>query len=345
LQFLLLHLWVLKYVLLLLPRCQGRQMAGPWSCQRKNSGWTHRRVFNRIDLLKQKLDFIEAEVIIKWKYTPKGNLRQAAWPSSQVHWALRSSALLWTGFNDYPKDIYILWSFSMKQEGISKNWGMANSLSSNVSSEPRRWFEARCMHEIVMILRCKEHLWLTSRVWRVPVGSLLEITGHCIKSLNQSQPLLQDRMKQDIWQNVPDLGQVPVAHTCNPSYSGGRDQEDLGSKPAQANSPWDPISKKKKKSQKRTGGVAQGIGPDFKSQYWKKKCTWYSAAPVPWLLYAITSFLPAYPYQAGPVLMRNTMQFYLWILNTEAVRFWRPSLTGTLDSATWRPVEHYKRII
>jgi hypothetical protein len=24
---------------------------------------------------------------------------------------------------------------------------------------------------------------------------------------------------------------VPVAHTCNPSYSGGRDQEDRGSKP------------------------------------------------------------------------------------------------------------------
>jgi hypothetical protein len=27
--------------------------------------------------------------------------------------------------------------------------------------------------------------------------------------------------------------QVLVAHTCNPSYSGGRDQKDLGSKPAQ----------------------------------------------------------------------------------------------------------------
>jgi hypothetical protein len=27
-----------------------------------------------------------------------------------------------------------------------------------------------------------------------------------------------------------------VAHTCNPSYSGGRDQEDHGLKPAQANS-------------------------------------------------------------------------------------------------------------
>jgi hypothetical protein len=30
--------------------------------------------------------------------------------------------------------------------------------------------------------------------------------------------------------------QVPVAHACNPGYSGGRDQEDRGSKPAQANS-------------------------------------------------------------------------------------------------------------
>jgi hypothetical protein len=29
---------------------------------------------------------------------------------------------------------------------------------------------------------------------------------------------------------------LPVAHICNPSYSGDRDQEDCGSKPAQANS-------------------------------------------------------------------------------------------------------------
>jgi hypothetical protein len=28
----------------------------------------------------------------------------------------------------------------------------------------------------------------------------------------------------------------PVAHICNPSYSGGRDQEDLSLKTAQANS-------------------------------------------------------------------------------------------------------------
>jgi hypothetical protein len=29
-----------------------------------------------------------------------------------------------------------------------------------------------------------------------------------------------------------------VAHACNPSYSGDRDQEDQGSKPAQANRPY-----------------------------------------------------------------------------------------------------------
>jgi hypothetical protein len=34
------------------------------------------------------------------------------------------------------------------------------------------------------------------------------------------------------------------AHTCNPSYSEGRNQEDSGSKPAQANSSREPISKK-----------------------------------------------------------------------------------------------------
>jgi hypothetical protein len=50
----------------------------------------------------------------------------------------------------------------------------------------------------------------------------------------------------------------------------GRDQEDLGLKPAKANSLLDHISKKKKKkerkkerkknlSQKRAGGVAQGV--------------------------------------------------------------------------------------
>jgi hypothetical protein len=35
-----------------------------------------------------------------------------------------------------------------------------------------------------------------------------------------------------------------VAHICNPSYSGGSNQEDRGSKPAPAKSSQDPISKK-----------------------------------------------------------------------------------------------------
>jgi hypothetical protein len=60
-----------------------------------------------------------------------------------------------------------------------------------------------------------------------------------------------------------------VTHTCNPSYSGGRDQEDCGSKPAQANSLRDPISKKPI-TKKRAAGVAQGVSPEFKSQYHKK---------------------------------------------------------------------------
>jgi hypothetical protein len=37
--------------------------------------------------------------------------------------------------------------------------------------------------------------------------------------------------------------QVLVPHACNPSYSGDRDQKDRNSKPTQANSLRDPISK------------------------------------------------------------------------------------------------------
>jgi hypothetical protein len=59
-----------------------------------------------------------------------------------------------------------------------------------------------------------------------------------------------------------------VVHACNPSYSGGRDQEDCSSKPTRANSSQD---LKKDPSQKRTGGVAEGVEPEFKTWYWKKK--------------------------------------------------------------------------
>jgi hypothetical protein len=52
-----------------------------------------------------------------------------------------------------------------------------------------------------------------------------------------------------------------VAYICNPSYSGGRDHEDHGSKP---NSPQDLISKIP--ITKRAGGMAQGVVPEFKPQ-------------------------------------------------------------------------------
>jgi hypothetical protein len=43
---------------------------------------------------------------------------------------------------------------------------------------------------------------------------------------------------------MQDCSQVPVAHACNPGYSGGRDQEDCGSKSAWANSSVRPYLEK-----------------------------------------------------------------------------------------------------
>jgi hypothetical protein len=62
---------------------------------------------------------------------------------------------------------------------------------------------------------------------------------------------------------------VPVAHICNPSYSGSRDQVDCSSKSAQANSSQDPI--RKTLHENRAGGVAQDEGLEFKPQCLKKK--------------------------------------------------------------------------
>jgi hypothetical protein len=53
----------------------------------------------------------------------------------------------------------------------------------------------------------------------------------------------RNRKQEGLWIKIKSLSRVPVAHTCNLSYSGGRDQEDHGSKPAQANSSRDPILK------------------------------------------------------------------------------------------------------
>jgi hypothetical protein len=60
-----------------------------------------------------------------------------------------------------------------------------------------------------------------------------------------------------------------VLEAYDPSYSGGRDQEDSSLKTVQANSSRP--NPEKKKSQKRVDGVAQGIGPEIKSQHCRKK--------------------------------------------------------------------------
>jgi hypothetical protein len=51
----------------------------------------------------------------------------------------------------------------------------------------------------------------------------------------------------------------PVAHTCNPSYSGVRDQEDRSLKPLQANSMRPHLKTTHHKN--RASGVAQGVSP------------------------------------------------------------------------------------
>jgi hypothetical protein len=69
-------------------------------------------------------------------------------------------------------------------------------------------------------------------------------------------------------QKTDVASRAPVSHVCNPSYSGSRDQEDRGLKPAPANSLQDSVSKNP--SQKGTDGVVQGVDPEFKPQYHKK---------------------------------------------------------------------------
>jgi hypothetical protein len=66
------------------------------------------------------------------------------------------------------------------------------------------------------------------------------------------------------------ISQAPVAHACNPSYSGGRDQEDCSLKPTWANGSRDPILKKTL-HKNRAGGVAQDVSPEFKPQKQKTK--------------------------------------------------------------------------
>jgi hypothetical protein len=67
-----------------------------------------------------------------------------------------------------------------------------------------------------------------------------------------------------------------VVHTCNPTYLGGRDQENQGSRPEEANSSQDPhLQNNQSKMNRRCGssGKAPALqvqNPKFKPQYTKQ---------------------------------------------------------------------------
>jgi hypothetical protein len=77
-------------------------------------------------------------------------------------------------------------------------------------------------------------------------------------------------MKPILLYSKKERSQVPVGHACNPSYSGGRDQEDCGSKPAQANSSGRPYLEKPF-TKNWIGGVAQGSSPSTAKRKERKK--------------------------------------------------------------------------
>jgi hypothetical protein len=83
--------------------------------------------------------------------------------------------------------------------------------------------------------------------------------GGCDRDCNREEAISE---KSKIFSTVLDA--------CNLSYLGGRKQEDHCSKPARANSSVRPYLKKTH-HRKRADGVAQGIGPEFKTQYCRKK--------------------------------------------------------------------------
>jgi hypothetical protein len=59
---------------------------------------------------------------------------------------------------------------------------------------------------------------------------ILELSARRMVQLDEKRNLLSLSLPLSIVYNQPGVG----AHVCNPRYSGGRDQEDQGSKPAQA---------------------------------------------------------------------------------------------------------------
>jgi hypothetical protein len=63
--------------------------------------------------------------------------------------------------------------------------------------------------------------------------------------------------------------QAPVVHSCNPSYSGGKIRR-IVVRSQLRQIVYETLSQKIS-SQKRAGGVTQGVGPEFKHQHRKKE--------------------------------------------------------------------------
>jgi hypothetical protein len=70
-----------------------------------------------------------------------------------------------------------------------------------------------------------------------PLSGLWLVTNTCL--LQRAVMCIQSFVFAEIKRS-----QVPVAHACNPSFLGGRNQKDGGLKPAQANSSRDTFLKK-----------------------------------------------------------------------------------------------------
>jgi hypothetical protein len=124
---------------------------------------------------------------------------------------------------------------------MGKARGMAISTFTQFSFTPHKF----------VLLGC---LWTSFNVCQVP--SLTMIQTKAITCILWDSLFLSMSMIVPSFQTLRmNCSQVLVAHTCNPSYSGGRNQEDQ-SQP-KANSSWAPISKTS--IQNRAGGVAKVV--------------------------------------------------------------------------------------
>jgi hypothetical protein len=82
-------------------------------------------------------------------------------------------------------------------------------------------------------IRAEVANWQTNSCQSTDVHSLLFFNALLVTDTQQSGFSCQ---------NLAVLSRMPVAHACNPSYSGGRGQEDHSSIPAKENRSQNPIS-------------------------------------------------------------------------------------------------------